>query len=171
VPAGTASLTADLALASDAADPVGAYLISPDGDTLGYGQNTVAAGQDPVTGAITFAPGTALTAYTLHPVPGTWTLAVDFAEPVTGNEVAQPFTGRVAANAVRATAAGLPATAAVTLPAGHAVTIPVTITPAGPAGTVVRGDLYADVFDGSVPPSGQLGGDERAASPYAYTTG
>jgi hypothetical protein len=27
------------------------------------------------------------------------------------------------------------------------------------------------VFDGSVPPSGQLGGDELAAFPYAYTIG
>ncbi len=44
---GTTSLTADVSLANDDADPVGAYLVSPDGDVLGYGENTVATSINP----------------------------------------------------------------------------------------------------------------------------
>jgi hypothetical protein len=130
---GTKDLTANVSLANDKADPVGAYLVSPDGDVLGYGQNTVATSVDPSTGATTFTPDRSLTAYTLHPVAGTWTLIVDFAEPVVGNEISEPFTGRILADDVQVSAAGLPDSASTTLPAGKAVTIPVKITNNGAA--------------------------------------
>ena len=124
VPYGVRSITANVSLTNDPADPVGAYLISPDGDVLGYGQNL-----DSFTGA----PGLPLTAYTLNPVSGTWTLIVDFAGPVVGNEISQPFTGNIRFNHVRASAAGLPNSAGVQLAAGTPVTIPVTITNNGAA--------------------------------------
>jgi hypothetical protein len=133
VPAGTKNLTANLSLANDAADPVGAYLVSPDGDVLGYGQNTVATSVDPKTGAISFTPSKSLTAYTLNPVAGTWTLIVDFAEPVVGNEISEPFTGRILANSVQVSAAGLPDSASTKLAAGTPVTVPVKITNNGAA--------------------------------------
>ena len=49
----------------------------------------------------------------------------------------------------------------------------VTITPSGPAGTVVSGNLYVDDFDSNVPPpvTSQTSGDELAAIPYTYTIG
>jgi hypothetical protein len=124
VPPGVRDITANVSLTNDAADPVGAYLVSPDGDTLGFGQNVnLASG----------APSLSATAYTLDPVPGTWTLIVDFAEPVVGNEISQPFTGNIRFNSVHASAPGLPNSISTVLAAGTPVTIPVTVTNNGAA--------------------------------------
>jgi Subtilase family len=117
VPSGIRDITANVSLTNDPTDPVGAYLIAPDGDTLGYGQNSI-------NGAAT----NSLTANTLNPTAGTWTLVIDFAEPVAGDEVSQPFTGNIKFNNVSASASGLPDSAGTKLAAGQPVTVPVTIT-------------------------------------------
>ena len=123
VPSGVSDIAATVKLANDAGDPVGSYLVAPDGEALGYGQN-----QDPLTGNAS----TGLTAYTVDPTPGTWTLVVAFTEPVEGNELADPYTGSVKFNATSASAAGLPDSARTTLAAGTPVTIPVKVTNNGP---------------------------------------
>jgi Subtilase family/Peptidase inhibitor I9 len=117
-------ITADVSLTNDAADPVNAYLVSPDGDTLGYGQN-----QD----SVTQVPNTSLTASTLNPVPGLWTLIINFASPVVGNEISQPFSGKIQFNRVRVSSSGLPDRRSAILTAGTAVTGSVTITNNGAA--------------------------------------
>jgi hypothetical protein len=122
VPAGQTSIMANVSLTNDAADPVGAYLIGPDGAALGFGQNSL--GDTALK---------SLTAYTLNPVPGTWTLIVDFAEPVVGNEVSQPFSGNIKFNDVSVTASGLPDSKHTKLTAGTPITVPVTITNTGAA--------------------------------------
>ena len=119
---GVKDITANVSLTNDVNDPVGAYLISPDGDTLGYGQNSLNG-----------TNGLSLTAYTLNPVPGIWTLIVDFAEPVVGNEVSQPYSGNIRFNHVSVNASGVPNSASTKLPAGVPVTFPVTITNNGTA--------------------------------------
>jgi hypothetical protein len=119
---GHSSITANVSLTNDVADPVGSYLISPDGNALGFGQNSVKG-----------VNGLALTAYTLNPAAGTWTLVVDFAEPIVGDEVAQPFTGNIKLDDVRASAAGLPSSPSQKLAAGVPVTVPVKFTNRGAA--------------------------------------
>ncbi len=116
------NITANVSLTNDAGDPVGSYLISPDGDILGYGQNSLNG-----------TSGTTLTAYTLNPVPGTWTLVIAFAEPVVGDEVSQPYSGDITFNDVSAAAAGLPDRQSHRLAPGASVTVPVTITNNGAA--------------------------------------
>jgi hypothetical protein len=120
VGAGVHNITANVALTNDAAEPVAEYLISPDGDDLGFAQNSV-------NGTQTLTA----TAYTLNPVPGTWTLIVAFIEPVVGNEISQPYSGNVVFNHTRASAAGLPDSASTKLAAGKAVTVPVTVENTG----------------------------------------
>ena len=111
------NITTDVSLTNDADDPVGAYLVDPNGNVAGYGQNSINGSQR-----------TSLTAWAVNPIQGTWTLIVDFAEPIAGDEVSQPFTGSIAFNAVNVSAAGMPDSAGTTLPAGQPVTVPVTIT-------------------------------------------
>jgi len=128
VPAGHSSLTANVSLTNDAADPVGSYLIAPDGTAVGFGQNNLTTG------------ATSLTAYALNPAAGTWTLIVDFAEPIVGDEVSQPFSGSVKLDHTDVSV-GLsnpsPSVAAmlnsqsITLPAGVPVTVPLSITNSG----------------------------------------
>lgn len=123
VPAGVHDVTANVSLTNDPTNPVGAYLISPQGELLGYGQNVSPSG----------TAGLSAAAYTLNPVPGTWTLIVAFGEPVPGNEISQPYTGNVQFNGVQASAAGLPDNLATALPGGAPVTATVTVTNNGSA--------------------------------------
>jgi hypothetical protein len=117
VPEGVHDITANVSLTNDAGDPVGGYLIDPNGNVGGYGQNSI-------NGTQTLS----LTSYSANPIPGTWTLVVDFAGPVAGNEISQPFTGSILFNNVKVKAPGLPNDVTTQLAAGQPVTIPVTIT-------------------------------------------
>jgi hypothetical protein len=116
------SITANVSLTNDVGRLVGSYLISPDGAAVGFGQNSLNG-----------ANGLSLTAYTLNPVAGTWTLIVDFADPVVGDEISQPFTGNIKLDNVSASAARLPHSKSTMLTAGVPVIIPVTITNNGAA--------------------------------------
>jgi hypothetical protein len=129
VPPGVTDITANVSLTNDATDPLGLYLVSPDGDTLGFGQNSLNG-----------IPSLSATAYALDPDPGTWTLIVDFAEPSEGDELAQQYTGSVQLDGVRVSAAGLPDSATTTLPADKPVTVPVSVTNKGAAPELVFTD-------------------------------
>jgi hypothetical protein len=112
-----ADITANVDLTNDTGDNVGAYLIDPNGNVAGYGQNSING-----------TNGKSLTAYAANPIKGTWTLAIDFPDPVVGDELSQNFSGNVAFNAVSVSAPALPHSASTKLAAGTAVTIPVKIT-------------------------------------------
>ena len=115
-------ISANVSLANDSGDYIGAYLVNPDGVAVGFGQNSVNG-----------TNGLSLTANTLNPVPGTWTLIVDFADPVVGNEISQPYTGNVQLDQAKVWASGLPNNASMTLPAGKPVVVPVSIINTGSA--------------------------------------
>jgi hypothetical protein len=133
------SVTADVVLANDPANQVSGYLVAPDGQTTGYASNYLTTGFTS-SGVPIETPERQLSVYTADPVPGTWTLLIDFTSPVPGNELADPFTGRVRFNITRAGRGGLPASPSVVLPRGRAATYPVTITNTGTAPE----DLFLD---------------------------
>jgi hypothetical protein len=126
VPAGTRAVTANLKLVNDPSFgvAVGAYLVSPDGNVLGYGQNSV-------IGTPATRTNSTLSVSALHPDKGLWTLIVDFAEPVPGTEVSDQFTGQVSFAAAGTESGALPR--GTTLAPGVAHTVPVTITNTGNA--------------------------------------
>jgi subtilase family protein len=126
---GVRDIRADVSFANDPSDPVGEYLVSPDGDTVGYGQNSVEG-----------TNGTALSAYTLNPVPGRWTLIVDFAGADMGNEISQPYHGDIRFDTERVRAPGVPDGRFRTLRVGQPVTVPVRITNTG----VAPGEFFID---------------------------
>ena len=133
VPPSTGAVSAALALANNPPGgtggvSVGAYLVSPDGNVVGSGQNYDITEDDSGT------TGQRLEATVLKPAAGTWTLVVTFVSPTPGTEVADPFSGAISFTpAGRLTAPALPDGAATTLPSGTADTIPVTITNTGTA--------------------------------------
>lgn len=118
VPVGIRNVTANLSLTNDVNDPVGLYLVSPDGDTLGYGQNSINGNQT-----------LSATAWTLSPTPGVWTLIAEFASPVVGDEVSQRYSGNILFNNVTVRAeAGFPQAPGHHLAAGTAYTYSISVT-------------------------------------------
>jgi hypothetical protein len=122
VGSGVRSILANVSLSNDPADQVGAYLIGPDGDTEGYGQNY-----------FNTIGERSLTAYAVNARPGIWTLIIDFAEPSAGNELSQRYSGHIVFNHVRVSAPRLPDSATHNLAAGKPVTVAVKITDTGAA--------------------------------------
>jgi subtilase family protein len=119
---GHRSITANVSLTRDRDELVGAYLVSPDGQALGFGQNTL---ED--------TNGRSLTAYVLDPAPGNWTLVIDFSGPVPGDTTAQRFMGNIALDTTKATATGLPDSPKTLLKQGVPVTVRVAVTNTGAA--------------------------------------
>ncbi|HVW68848.1 MAG TPA: S8 family serine peptidase [Steroidobacteraceae bacterium] len=117
---GHTSLTANLSLANDPQNWVGAYLVGPDGAAVGFGENTLNG-----TGT------QSLSADTLHPKAGLWTLIVDFAEPIVGNEISERFSGVVKLDNTGVVISSFPAHR--TLPAGAPYTFNANVTNNSPA--------------------------------------
>jgi Subtilase family len=124
VPAGTPALTARFALPNnpDQGNQVSAYLVAPDGEAQGYGQNSdIASGQLGKTN-----PN--LTASVVAPAAGRWTLVLAFAAPTAGVATSTPFTGAVTFAAAATLVPQTPLPQGTELTAGTPLTIPVTIT-------------------------------------------
>jgi hypothetical protein len=126
VPAGRTAIAANMTLANDPAVQVIGYLVAPDGETAGFGSNTVDTTQASVNGR-------GLSLYALSPAAGRWTLIIEFTNPVAGNELTDPYTGTVRFAPIPVSARALPDSTTKKLPPGKAVTIPVEIKNTGSA--------------------------------------
>ena len=129
VPAGQASLSASVKIVNDRNNQINGFFVNPQGQTEGYGSNYLA-----VNGANFFAPSRAMSLNTVNPMPGRWTLIVDFNQPVVGDEVSEPYRGHIRfSSGVGVSAGGLPDSADATLAPGSTHTFRVQIRNAGPA--------------------------------------
>jgi Subtilase family len=121
---GMTGITASVRLNNDPSDLVDSYLVDPDGQVDGYGSNYY-----PTDTAVGYATELTAAAYALNPIPGTWTLLVEFIDPTGGNETSDPYSGAVSLKP-GVTVSGGPSG---TIPSGGTVQVPVTITNDSPA--------------------------------------
>jgi hypothetical protein len=126
------NLDVDVILANDPANQVSGYLIAPGGETMGYGSSYLTTGFSS-SGVPVESPGRQLSLYTSNPIPGVWTLILEFTSPVPGNELADPFTGRIRLNAASFNRGALPDSPAVSLKRGKPVTYKITVRNTGSA--------------------------------------
>jgi hypothetical protein len=154
VPSGVNSIRADLSFPNDPSDPVGEYLVSPDGNTVGFGQNSLEGNG-----------GTSLSAYAANPAAGRWTLIVDFAGAEKGNEISQPYHGDVRFNAGGVSGAGIPNGRKIK--SGQSLTVPVRITNTG----VAPEDYFIDARSNTVQNMllAPLGGVDTVSLPATTT--
>jgi hypothetical protein len=132
VPQGVRDVSASVDLTNDAADNAVVYLVDPHGDVVASSTNRLTTDVNLDTGDVSQSPVTQTDVYARNPQAGRWALLVNFAGAVVGDELEQPFTGKVAFNSVNVKA-NLPNSTHTTLKAGKAVTIPVTVRNTGTA--------------------------------------
>ncbi|HEY3877600.1 MAG TPA: S8 family serine peptidase [Trebonia sp.] len=122
----------DVALANDPANQVSAYLVAPGGETMGYGSSYLTTGFTG-TGVPVESPQRYLSLFSSNPIPGVWTLIIDFTSPVPGNELSDSFTGRVHLNTLNFSRGALPDSPSVSLTAGKDVTYSISLHYGGQA--------------------------------------
>jgi hypothetical protein len=89
VPKGASNIHADIHLATDPNDVLTGYLIDPSGQNLGYSTNvTENAKGNPVSTR-------SVDLYHARPAPGRWVIALQWANPVSGLELREGFTGTI----------------------------------------------------------------------------
>ncbi|HEV7651695.1 MAG TPA: S8 family serine peptidase [Actinophytocola sp.] len=124
VPRGKNDLDIGLRL-SDPGSLVDIVLIDPNGELADVNSNVFLDSQT------TVAQGGTVQTYDAQPLPGRWQMVLVMQNPVTGQEIEQPFTGTVRFDQLAVHANGLPNSSNVKLAAGQAVTVPVTVRNTG----------------------------------------
>lgn len=140
VPGGRKDVRASVNLTNDAGDNVAAFLVDPHGQVVSSGVNRLTTAFDPATRSATQTAVTQTDVYARNPAPGRWTLIVNFAGAIVGDELSQAFHGSVGFDAVDVHATGLPNGNGTTLAAGTPVTVGVTVHNTGSAPQ----DLFVD---------------------------
>jgi hypothetical protein len=108
------NITVNVTLANDPANQVSGYLVAPGGQTMGYGSSYLTTGFT-TKGVPVEQPRRQLSLFTSNPIPGQWTLVIDFTSPVPGNELSAQFSGLIRLNAESFNRGGLPDSPSVTL--------------------------------------------------------
>jgi hypothetical protein len=134
-----ASLAANIALADGPLTQLTGYLVAPGGQPMGYASSYLTTGFTS-TGVPVQTPGRQLTVYSDTAAAGTWTLIVEFTQPVSGDQRADHFTGHIQFDIPRQRRGGLPESAATVLARGKAVSYQVGIVNTGAAPE----DVYLD---------------------------
>jgi hypothetical protein len=104
-------------------------LVDPAGEVASAANNGLLATSPSGFSELAPEPGAQL--HVMSPMPGRWTLIVDFYNSVSGTAVTQPFTVKMDVNPVTATESGLPTSAGTKLVVGTPVTADVTVTNSG----------------------------------------
>jgi hypothetical protein len=126
VPWGLNDLDVDVALANDPGDFFVAELVNPNGQTVGYTSNvTTDSSGNP-------ALGLAADLYAINPMPGEWSVVVDWLNPVSGMELSEPFTGTIQFNGVNVSST-VPNGGFSRISSGSTQTFNVTVTNTGKA--------------------------------------
>jgi hypothetical protein len=126
VPAGKTDLDVGVSLSTDPGETLLGFLVDPSGQTVGYSSN--------VTTDNFGTPFSTqwLNIYHVAPQAGQWKLVLDWLNPVTGNELTEPFTGSIAFNQV-STSNNLPQSSSTVLRAGHTYDYKVKVNNTGVA--------------------------------------
>jgi Subtilase family/Peptidase inhibitor I9 len=122
VPRGKHDLDVGLTL-SDPGTVADLVLIDPNGELADVNSNVF------LTSPTTIGQGPTVQLFDANPLPGRWHLVLVVQNPVTGEEIEQPFHGTVGFDQVSVQARGLPDRG--TLPSGQALTVPVTVRNTG----------------------------------------
>jgi hypothetical protein len=124
VPDGRADLDIGLTL-SDPGSLVDVVLVDPNGELADVNSNLWLSSPTTVT------QGGTVQLFDARPLPGRWHMVLVVQNPVTGQEIEQPFHGTVAFDQLSVRANGLPNSVGTRLAAGRAVTVPVTVRNTG----------------------------------------
>jgi hypothetical protein len=133
VPAGEAELGVSLTFPDDAGTNINGTLIDPAGNALAAESTTRSDGT-------TETQTHALQASHVAPRPGRWRFVVDITNPVGGNALSVPYTGRITFATPRVQISGLPRSASTVIRAGRSRTATITVRNDGPASE----DLFLD---------------------------
>jgi subtilase family protein len=125
VPASQPALDVQAKLGGSNNDPYYGYLIDPAGSAVAIASNQVVVKR--TAGGVQTAGEPGLRLHTLAPPTGRWTLILTFTNPVNGNTLQTPLTGRISFAPVSATVHGLPDSAATKLTAGSPHTVSITV--------------------------------------------
>ncbi len=128
LPSGQPALNASVET-GNSANTLFTELVDPAGEVASAANNGLLATSP--SGFSELAPEVGAQLHVMNPMPGRWTLIVDFYNSVSGTAATQPFTVKMDVNPVTAGQSGLPTSASTMLAAGTPVTADVTVTNSG----------------------------------------